>query len=292
MCGNPCHEIPYFFYDTDTSVTRQVGFAVLQELGLQPGQVDSLKTVPFEQLLAAGNRAHAKMAEKPGTNVRMEWIPGIDGDLIPYQAGTPEAQELSKDIPLIIGTNKNEFMSSPLRNPSLLKATETDVKAILKKRLGEKTDTYIGTYREAYPDDSVASNLLDVDYFFRPASLKYATLKSAYPGGAPVYMYLFTWQSPMLDGRLKAIHCMEIGFVFNNISINREMTGDSKEAYALAGVMSSAWTRFAATGNPNGKGLPPWKPYQEKEGTTMLFDNGCTLKYHHDRKLMEFQMPP
>jgi para-nitrobenzyl esterase len=30
--------------------------------------------------------------------------------------------------------------------------------------------------------------------------------------------------------------------------------------------MSSYWVNFAATGNPNGKGLPQWPAYSEKKG--------------------------
>ena len=30
-------------------------------------------------------------------------------------------------------------------------------------------------------------------------------------------MYLFSWQSPVMDGKYKAIHCIELPFVFDNI---------------------------------------------------------------------------
>jgi len=34
----------------------------------------------------------------------------------------------------------------------------------------------------------------------------------------------------------------------------------------LADAMSSYWVNFAATGNPNGKGLPEWPAYNQKKG--------------------------
>ena len=35
--------------------------------------------------------------------------------------------------------------------------------------------------------------------------------------GAPVYMYRFEYYSPVREGRLRAMHCMEIPFVFDNL---------------------------------------------------------------------------
>ena len=34
--------------------------------------------------------------------------------------------------------------------------------------------------------------------------------------------------------KYKAVHCMELAFAFNNINRCEEMTGGTKEAYALA----------------------------------------------------------
>lgn len=217
----------------------------------------------------------------------LDWAPSIDGETIPYQIGTPEGNAIAKDVPLLIGTNKNEFLSS-MFNPSIAKASEEDVMKILRETNGDKTDAYIKTVRKFFPNDTRPSDLLDVDMMFRPGSVEFANSKSAVEGGAPVYMYLFTWQSPILDGRLKAVHCMEIAFVFNNILRNREQSGDSQEAYTLAEKMSRAWAKFAATGNPNVEGLPDWPVYKEADGATMFFDNVCEVHLNYDKEMMQF----
>jgi para-nitrobenzyl esterase len=177
---------------------------------------------------------------------------------------------------------------SSLFNPALAKASEEEVMKILREKYGDKTDAYIAAVRKLFPNDTKPSDLLDVDLMFRPGSVEFANHKSAVEGGAPVYMYLFTWQSPMLDGRLKAVHCMEIAFVFNNIARNREQSGDSKEAYALADKMSRAWAQFATTGNPNVEVLPEWPAYKENDGATMFFDNTCEVRLNYDKELMRF----
>jgi para-nitrobenzyl esterase len=79
---------------------------------------------------------------------------------------------------------------------------------------------------------------------------------------------------------------MEIPFVFDNISRCEEMTGGGQEAHALAAKISQSWVNFARTGNPNHKGLPAWQKYTPENGATMLLDNVCIEKYHHDKELL------
>jgi para-nitrobenzyl esterase len=48
----------------------------------------------------------------------------------------------------------------------------------------------------------------------------------------------------------------------------------------LAKAMSGAWLRFAATGNPNGGGLPPWPAYTAAADPYLEF--GDTIKAASD----------
>ena len=273
------------------SNTQQVGFAILEEFGLKPSEVEKLKDVPHEKLLAAGNTAVQKVAQRTpqqeGIMSRLGWAPSVDGDVIPYQVGTPEGNASAKDVPLLIGTNKNEFLPS-MFTPAIATADEEGIMKMVKEKYGDKTDAYIEFVKKTFPNHTKPSGLLDIDLMFRPGSVNFANNKSAVEGGAPVYMYLFSWQSPILDGHLKAVHCMEIAFVFNNIARNREQSGDSKEAYVLADKMSRAWAQFAATGNPNVEGLPEWPEYKEADGATMFFDNTCEVHLNYDKELMQY----
>ena len=80
---------------------------------------------------------------------------------------------------------------------------------------------------------------------------------------------------------------MELPFVFNNIARCEEMTGGTKEAYALADKVSSAWINFARSGNPNHKGLPTWPPFNAANTATMHFDNKCEVKPQLDKDLFD-----
>ena len=214
----------------------------------------------------------------------MSWGPIHDGTFLPYQPSDPNARSISAGIPLMIGSTKNEFMAS-IWMPQLRDASIEQVKEHLQKQFGEKTDAYIAAVKKAYPNDSRPTDLIDVDDMFRRSAIKMADIKHE-SATAPIYMYLFTWQSPVLDGAYKAFHCMEIPFVFSNIQRCEEMTGGGKDAYALAEKMSQAWVNFARTGNPNHKGLPTWQKYSPQNGATMIFDNVCQEKYHHDKEFL------
>jgi para-nitrobenzyl esterase len=275
--------------------TQDIGAEVLKALNLTANQVDSLQKVPLTALSGAGRKALAVVAEKmkvagkPVIGFGLSWGPSHDGDVLPYQLFTPAAFELSKNIPLLIGTTKNEFFSSAFSGASI--STTEQAQDFIKKRYADKADAYIAAVKKAYPLDTKPSDLIDVDAMFRPGAVVQANQKAALVGGAPVFMYLFTWQSPAVGGKFKAVHCMEIPFVFNNIARCEEMTGGKKDAYLLADKVSQAWINFARTGNPSHKGLPNWTPYTPQNTATMWLDNKCVVKPQHDKELFELLAP-
>jgi para-nitrobenzyl esterase len=92
-------------------------------------------------------------------------------------------------------------------------------------------------------------------------------------GKAAVYLYYFTWETPVQGGRLKSPHTMEIPFAFDNVQISARMTGGGAEAVALADKVSDAWIAFARTGNPNTPKLPHWPAFDAKDRATMVINN-------------------
>lgn len=268
---------------TTKEETQKIGLAILDELGLKKTEVNKLKEIPYSELLAAGNRAVAK-TQRSGFG-RLGWAPSCDGEFIPLQPGEPGAEELAKDVPLIIGSNQVEFGS--FGSQELLHADEATIINYLKERFGDKTDAYVAAFKKAYPNTKMPSDMKDVDLMFRPMLLDFAKIKSSVLDGAPVYNYLFKWNAPHLDGMLKSSHCMEIAFVFNNIEGTEEYNSGSSEAYALAEKLSKTWATFAYTGNPNNDTMPEWNPFTPEGGATMLFDNQSELVHKHDKKLIE-----
>ncbi len=91
------------------------------------------------------------------------------------------------------------------------------------------------------------------EYVFRLPSVRLADAHRAAAGpGVGTYVYLFTWESPMLDGYLGSCHALEIPFVFGTVRnpAVQGFSGGGPEALALSAAMREAWTSFARTGSP------------------------------------------
>lgn len=269
--------------------SRRIGRAVVEELGLA-GNVSAIDSIPYPQLLKAANAAVEKVraqVEAEGATEGMlifGWAPSVDGKVLPTHPFNEKSPEISRDIPLMIGTTRCEF--SPTAYVPQLRAADMNMARAFAERIyGEGTDEVIEAYGKAYPGFQ-PKDIIDFDTKFRPGAVRQADLK-AEQGGAPVYMYMFAWESPVLGGALRSTHCMEIPFVFNNADVHASMTGGGDDAMRLADRMSDAWLAFARTGNPNTPSLPKWPAYNAAEGATMIFDNKCDVWHNHDRELLE-----
>ena len=280
----------------DQMVSRRVAELTLKELNIAPADVANLKDVPYPALLAAGNRALAQTAKEQGLP-SLSWAPVMDGETIPahpVEGGFPTGG--AKDVPLMIGSVLNEWMTAPLmaemataQSDNKNAWSEGQAKAKLTERYGDKAEAITKAFLNAYPHKKPA-DVIYVDAWLRPRAVRTANLK-ADQGGAPVYAYVFTWETPLLGGFAMAYHCAEIPFVFNNIALSEMATGGGRAAQALAEKMSRAWVSFARTGNPNHNGVPEWSAYDRNGGASMIFDDEPTVVHHHDRELMLLLLP-
>ena len=266
--------------------SQNIGLALLDEFDLAKDEVSALDTIPYMELVAAGDRACEKTVglRTPGTGIVFGFNPTADGEVLLQQPFSPGFASVSSDIPLMIGTTYNELIRSTYGQKDL---TLEQAKERLVRAYGDKTDEYIRLFGATYPDFT-PQVLLSIDTVFRPNTIITADAASS-EKSAPVYSYLFGWKTPVNDGSRGSFHGLELAFVFNNIDLSENSTGHGQEAYELADKMSSSWINFAKTGNPNVEGvLPEWEPYTSENGTTMFFDNRCEIKHNHDRELMEF----
>lgn len=287
---------------TSPKVGQRVAELTLANLGVKPTTLEKLKSFTPAQINEATNKALKQTAEEQkltpvrGQGYGLSWAPTMDSDYIPQEPVGEKYPELSKDIPLLIGSNLTEWESFPLQldvantqKDNRFTWTDSQVQDKLKAKYGDKAADIVSAFREAYPERRLADALY-VDSFLRAPALKTASLK-ADQHAAPVYNYIFSWDTPVFNGVPMSYHTAEIAFVFNNIDKMEQATGGGKAARELAKKMSAAWTNFAKTGNPNGNDLPQWNAYTRENGNTMIFDNKIETKQHHDTKLQRLLAP-
>ncbi len=201
-------------------------------------------------------------ATKPGLD---GFWPALDGDVMPasgyllYQSGR------YNDVPALIGSNADE-------GGLLVPQIGADAfKAQVRQGYGD----YAGKILQAYPAGSDAqawrsAKDLMRDYAFGWPTWTWARLQSR-TGKSPVFVYYFTHRPPYPDIPLfkgvGARHGGEIAYVFGN-GEPRWSAADR----ALSETIMRAWVNFAATGDPNGPGLPPWPRFSEAKPRAMKLD--------------------
>jgi para-nitrobenzyl esterase len=246
-----------------TDTARQL----LAELGLGEKDTAKLRALSAEKILAAQDAVQARAAGGPIADRRRRGFnPVIDGIYFPGGPFNPAAPAVSAHVPLMIGTNKDEQSLFLGHLPWVTGATFETLPVAMQPFLGERAAEIVAKYhaaRPGLPADQIALILMG-ELGQRLPSLQMAERKLALQA-APVFVYLFAWETPVLGGRLRACHTLEIPFVFNTLE-GAAITGNDPSRLPLGETMSRAWLAFARSGNPG------WPAYDTKTRPTMVFD--------------------
>lgn len=249
-------------HEASTALTENL----LNILGITPENIEDIQTVSVDELQEAASQAlrqtgeELKLPAALGGGYSMDWEPVVDGDFLPTDPVTENSfAEAGKDIPLLIGSNLNEWSGFFESGPY------------------EATEALTAALQSAYPDKSdLTAEQVDSTTIRLPL-LKIMSHK-ADQDGAPVYAYVFTYGN--------SYHGAEIPYVFNNLEADA-----AEEQKALADQISQAWISFARNGVPGADGLPEWEPYTREGGATMILDTESRLANHHDQALMSLLAP-
>jgi para-nitrobenzyl esterase len=247
----------------------------LAQLKIATDRVDDLQKVPMEDMLAA-------MRALTGPNsIRLG--PVVDGRSLPRQPFDPDAPAQSANIPMLIGTNGTETTALlGIADASLFSLNEADMRAKLRSYLhvsdDAQIDSLVAVYKKRRPDATPSDIYFAVttDRMMRMNAVTQAERKAA-EQAAPAYMYIFDWRSPVLGGKLRSPHGIELAFVFDNTDKTTGMNGTGSDLAPLAEKVSAAWAAFARTGNPNAPGLPHWPAYDAATRATMIFGDECKV---------------
>jgi para-nitrobenzyl esterase len=272
---------------------------LLAELGLKANQIDKLQEIPPQKLMNVINsrlpgigsvaqpspKSPQNVSDEPATgNALFRFTPVVDGYYLPVHPFDPVAAPTGADVPLIIGTNKDEnaFRLGP--ESRLHELEEKELRERLSPVLGKRLEKAINIFTRKYPHASRWETLIGISTLgdFRLPAIRLAERKAA-GSSAPVYMYQFTWESDYGSSLFKACHSMDIPFVFDTVD-DTPMTGDRPDKHKMAELMSEAWIAFARNGDPNHPGIPEWKPYTAENRATMLLDVPCRVEVDPQRE--------
>jgi len=218
--------------------------------------------------LKAARALSAEAIQKGGVQMGQFW-PVADGVvLLGDQYELYEAGQFH-DTPILVGSNSDEgalFVHQ--------RATPARLEEEVRSRFGSAAEALLAAYPHA-TDDEATESLRDLlrDSVFAWPTWAWARLH-ARREEHETFVYYFDRRTPGSKGG--ASHAAEIGYVFGNLG--GWGGGRRDEDRQLSQLMSHYWVNFARTGDPNGEGLPPWKPFTEQKQDAMVFDDNPTTR--------------
>ncbi len=260
---------------------------LIQKLGVEKGDIDALRTLPAEQFIVP--QMNATELRAGGLRVG----PVVDKNTLPDHPLEAITKGSAKDIDVFIGSNLDEnklfLMWTPkafdFKEERLLNTVNTLMRFTKQKE--SKSKELIDTYRELRKTPRDIMDAILTDYMFRIPSVRLAEEQSKHQKN--IYMYLFTWKSPIDGGKYGAMHALELPFVFGLLG-DRDIgifPGRNAETQKLSEQMMDAWIAFAHSGNPNHENIPELSAYDKGKRSTILFGKEVTVEedpYGSERK--------
>lgn len=251
--------------DRATRVARNL----LEHLHIKENELEKITSISTEELLEASK--HAPF---------MELAPVIDGKHLPITPEEAIKRGNVKDIPIMIGTNRDEIQLFTLFDKRWKFPTVENMNSILKEIFGKPKPVLscLSMIRPAFLKKWYVK-LATWAVFTYPA-IRLAELQSPYN---QVWMYRFDRESQR-HKELKAGHAIEIEYVWNSVG---EFTNEDQ---VLADKMHKSWVQFAYNGNPNHELIPNWNPYDSNNRNTIIFNVVCEVQSDPDvrmRKIFE-----
>lgn len=237
---------------------------LLDLLGVTSDNLSMLEEIPVEQILKAANSLPP-----------MTLKPVIDGTYLPHHPLYTLELGISKDIPIMIGTNLDEYRLFTHFDPTLKQMSGESLMKFCEHIIGSYwsgvSEYYVNqvTTGPTLSERLVAS--LSFMIFVLPAlQLAIRQVKQ----GSLVWMYRFDWWTPAHGGGLGACHALEIPFVFNNLDkpTAAAFTGNSLERKKIADEMHRRWIAFAKNGDPNTLEDMQWPTYNTTEQATLIIN--------------------
>lgn len=264
---------------------------LFKELNISPRDWKKLLDVPAADLLAVQAKFPFVAPHLDKNRSMVGFGPVVDGMVLPNHPFDPAAPEVSKNKPLLVGWNEDEytFFAWERRDSSAFSLDFAGLQARLETQYGVDTKKIIDTYRQSRPTATAPEIFVAISSITMMGlgSVKIAE-KKAQQNGAPVYLYNFGYKSEMkipgTEYPMGTPHAMDISFKFNNEVPPKDgepprmsFGGNRPERFQASHNFAELWTTFARTGKPAAKGAPEWPAYNLKDRPNMRIDTKCEV---------------
>ncbi|MFC1862596.1 carboxylesterase/lipase family protein [Thermodesulfobacteriota bacterium] len=263
-------------------------------LGVSPSDTDAMRALTTSQLLSAGEDLRAKISEIQGEPAITVTTPVMDGVTVPELPLKAIRTGCAKNIPVLIGSNLEEFRLFGMLSPEFSEMGENElVKGCQSFIPAEHVKDLVETYRKARAargEDITPAGIftaIQTDFMFRMPAIHFI---EAQKGHAPVYNYILTWKSPAKDGVFGACHAMDIAFVFG--THNDSFWGSGTAADRLSDRIQVAWLAFARNGDPNCESLGEWPVYGDKRIAMLLGEECHTVELPYEEERSAWDQVP
>lgn len=262
--------------DDSIEVTAQF----LAAAGLAEKDAASLLELSTAEILAAQAIVGSQHAERI-VGLPLPFQPTIDGHILHRNPLEAIADGVGSNVDLLAGTNLNEASFFTLHSPKAggdERNASEKLRMLLTAEFGDHAEAEGQFYRQALSDElghaaddnEMLESVLSDTLYRRPTNRLLAARAQA---EASTFSYLFTWPSPLLDGKLGACHALDVPFVFRQLDRieSASLVGDSPPV-ELSEWMSGAWVEFARRGAPQSPALPDWPRYTSTDRQTMVLN--------------------
>ena len=265
----------------DQEYARKLGQYVLEAAGLTRAEVDKLQEIPWRAYIDIANKALDRMRkENPQPGFRGGFGPVADGVNVPKGEFFSNPNDHTADMPLMICTTFHEW-GATRTNAQLEAAGEAEIIEAMKQRFGDKSAEVYKAYAANFPGKKPAE-IMTLAASNRANAVACGNAKAKQK--APVYMAWFGWEPNLYNGRMRAFHCIDICFWYDNTDRMYTHTGGGKRPRLLSEKMSASLLAFMKTGNPNTGTLPNWPKFTAEKGETMILNDASEVKNDPDRE--------
>jgi para-nitrobenzyl esterase len=185
----------------------------------------------------------------------VRYQPNIDGYVFNEAPWVSLLAGRFQHVPFMLGSNRDEGTAFTL---SLSIPDAAAYEALVRATLPDRVADVLRLYPVSmYPSPKAAYEAFLRDAVFICPNRTLARITAP---GAPTYLYHFTRANDRAGVALGlgVFHSAELPYVFGNFSgLFSRAAADEPVIAATQGY----WTRFAATGDPNGAGAPAWPAY-------------------------------